>query len=206
MNRVRGAAIKDIQLGVVMQEMLDIALQTRRADPGVAGADGEGAGADAVGGGAARSERRSVRGRGPFHHALDDAARAGQSRPKDVVLRSAEVEDSEALRLLEALERLVGARPGEKLEVNFKGTSLEDTIWSAGRQLALGVDRRIRVARQRDHVERARTGATARRAVASMAFWRGAGLASRSPWSVAGFSVADARTARDRPSRRREAR
>jgi predicted unusual protein kinase regulating ubiquinone biosynthesis (AarF/ABC1/UbiB family) len=42
-------------------------------------------------------------------------------------------------RLLEALERLVGTRPGDKLEVNFRGTSLEETIWRVGHQIALGV-------------------------------------------------------------------
>jgi hypothetical protein len=42
-------------------------------------------------------------------------------------------------RLLEALERLVGARPGDKLEVNFRGASLEETIWRVGHRIALGV-------------------------------------------------------------------
>jgi hypothetical protein len=42
-------------------------------------------------------------------------------------------------RLLEALERMVGTRPGEKLEVNIRGKALEETIGRAGRQIALGV-------------------------------------------------------------------
>jgi len=34
---------------------------------------------------------------------------------------------------------LIGARPGAKLEVNFRAASLEDTIRRAGRRLALGL-------------------------------------------------------------------
>jgi hypothetical protein len=41
-------------------------------------------------------------------------------------------------RVFEAVERLVGARPGHKLEVNFRGMSLERTVRSASRQVALG--------------------------------------------------------------------
>jgi ubiquinone biosynthesis protein len=42
-------------------------------------------------------------------------------------------------RVVEALERLIGARPGQKLEVNFRAASLEQTVHAAGRRLALGV-------------------------------------------------------------------
>jgi hypothetical protein len=44
-----------------------------------------------------------------------------------------------AVRLIEALERLVGARPGEKLDVNIRGTTLEQTIWRAACQVAIGL-------------------------------------------------------------------
>jgi hypothetical protein len=41
-------------------------------------------------------------------------------------------------RLVESIERLIGARPGQKLEVNFRAASLETTVRRAGRHLALG--------------------------------------------------------------------
>ena len=44
-----------------------------------------------------------------------------------------------AMRFFEALERLVGARPGQKLDVNFRATSLEETVRRAGRRLTLGL-------------------------------------------------------------------
>jgi predicted unusual protein kinase regulating ubiquinone biosynthesis (AarF/ABC1/UbiB family) len=43
-------------------------------------------------------------------------------------------------RLVEAVERMSGARPGPKLQVHFRGTErLEDTIRRAGRRLALAI-------------------------------------------------------------------
>jgi len=41
-------------------------------------------------------------------------------------------------RLAESIERLIGARPGAKLEVNFRAASLETTVRRAGRHLSLG--------------------------------------------------------------------
>ena len=42
-------------------------------------------------------------------------------------------------RLVEAFERLAGARPGPKLQVNFAAERLENTVRRAGRRLAVGV-------------------------------------------------------------------
>jgi predicted unusual protein kinase regulating ubiquinone biosynthesis (AarF/ABC1/UbiB family) len=42
-----------------------------------------------------------------------------------------------ATRLIEGVERIVGARPGERLEVRFRGPELERTIQHAARQIAL---------------------------------------------------------------------
>ncbi len=44
-----------------------------------------------------------------------------------------------AVRAIETFERLIGARPGQKLVVNFRANSLEDTVRRAGRRLALGL-------------------------------------------------------------------
>jgi ubiquinone biosynthesis protein len=44
-----------------------------------------------------------------------------------------------ALRVFEAVEHLIGARPGEKLVVNFRANSLEDMVQRTGRRLALGL-------------------------------------------------------------------
>ncbi len=45
-----------------------------------------------------------------------------------------------AMRVVEAIERLIGARPGQKLEVNFRAVLARgDGARRAGRRLALGV-------------------------------------------------------------------
>ena len=44
-----------------------------------------------------------------------------------------------ALGVIEAVERLLGARPGQKLEVNFRAATLEGTLRQAGRRLSLGL-------------------------------------------------------------------
>lgn len=44
-----------------------------------------------------------------------------------------------AERVIEAIEHLIGARPGQKLVVNFKANSLEDMVRRTGWRLALGL-------------------------------------------------------------------
>ena len=44
-----------------------------------------------------------------------------------------------ALRVIEAVEHLIGASPGQKLVVNFRANSLEDMVRRTGRRLALGL-------------------------------------------------------------------
>jgi len=44
-----------------------------------------------------------------------------------------------ALRMLETLERLVGARTGRNLEVNFRSDTIQDTLRRTGRRLAVGL-------------------------------------------------------------------
>jgi len=138
MNRVRGSAIKDIQLGLVMQDMLDIAFRYGVPIPASLALTVK-----------ALAQMQSAAAQldpnvDPFEVAGRFITRStmrhvlGKADPK-MLFYEAQKMKFRAARLLEALERLVGARPGEKLEVNFKGTSLEDTIWSAGRQLAIGV-------------------------------------------------------------------
>jgi len=44
-----------------------------------------------------------------------------------------------AMRVFEAFEQLIGARPGDKLSVNFRAASLEETVRRAGRRFALAL-------------------------------------------------------------------
>ena len=58
--------------------------------------------------------------------------------PKTLVYQSLKFK-VRALRVLEAVETLIGARSGEKLVVNFRANTLEDMVHRTGRRLALGL-------------------------------------------------------------------
>jgi len=59
--------------------------------------------------------------------------------PKTFVYQSQKLK-VRTLRVIEALENLVGVRPGgPKLVVNFKANSLENIVRHTGRRLALGL-------------------------------------------------------------------
>ena len=58
--------------------------------------------------------------------------------PKTLVYQSQKLK-VRALRVIEAVEHLIGARPGEKLMVNFRANSLEEMVHRTGRRLALGL-------------------------------------------------------------------
>ena len=58
--------------------------------------------------------------------------------PKTIVYQSLKFK-VRALRVIEAVETLVGARSGEKLVVNFRANTLEDMVHRTGRRLVLGL-------------------------------------------------------------------
>ncbi len=58
--------------------------------------------------------------------------------PKTLVYQSQKLK-VRALRVIEAVEHLIGARPGHKLVVNFRANTLEDMVHRTGRRLALGL-------------------------------------------------------------------
>ena len=137
MAKYRGASLKDIQLGPVLQEMTEISLRhgvplpasmtlTAKAlaqmQLAAAQLDPEIDPFDVAGRFLMRNVFTSMGGK------LDAKALFYQAQRFKV----------RALKVVEAVERLIGARPGQKLEVNFRAASLEQTVRRAGRRLALG--------------------------------------------------------------------
>jgi ubiquinone biosynthesis protein len=59
-------------------------------------------------------------------------------KPKTLLYQSQKLK-VRTLRAIETFERLIGARPGQKLVVNFRANSIEDAVRRAGRRLALGL-------------------------------------------------------------------
>jgi ubiquinone biosynthesis protein len=138
MAKYRTASLKDIQLGPVLQEMTEISLRhgvplpasltlTAKAlaqmQLAAAQLDPEVDPFDVAGKFLMRSVLGGMRAK------VDPKALFYQSQRLKV----------RAMRVIEAVERLIGARPGAKLEVNFRASTLEQTVRRAGRRLALSL-------------------------------------------------------------------
>ena len=138
MDRFRGTSIKDIQLGPVLQEMLDVSFRHGVPLPASLALT-------------VKALAQMQMAAAELDPNVDPFEVAGQYLTRSLVRRALAKGDPKALfyesqkfkvraaRMFEAVERMVGARPGDRLEVNFKGTSIEATVRRVGRQLALGV-------------------------------------------------------------------
>ena len=58
--------------------------------------------------------------------------------PKVLLYQSQKIK-VRALRAVETVERLIGARPGQKLEVNFRAGSLENTVRRIGQRVVVAL-------------------------------------------------------------------
>ena len=138
MARHRTTSLKDIQLGPILQEMTEISvrhgvplpaslaltgkalaqmqLATAQLDPDV--------------------DPFEVAGKFLMRSLLRDMA--GRFDPKAIFYQSQKLR-VRAMRVVEAIERMIGARPGQKMEINFRAAPLEATVRRAGRLLALGL-------------------------------------------------------------------
>ncbi len=138
MAKNRGASLKDIQLGPVLQEMTEISLRHNVPLPASLTLTG-------------KSLAQMQLAAAQLDPELDPFDVAGKFLMRNVVTGMGSKLDLKAvfyqtqkmkvraMRVIEAIERLIGARPGQKLEVNFRAASLETTIRRAGRRLALGL-------------------------------------------------------------------
>ena len=138
MAKNRGASLKDIQLGPVLQEMTEIALRHQVALPASMTLT-------------AKALAQMQLAAAELDPDIDPFAVAGKFLMRNVVRGMGAKLDPTSLfyqsqrlkvrflKMVEAIERLIGARPGQKLEVNFRAASLEVTIRRAGRRLALSL-------------------------------------------------------------------
>ena len=138
MAKYHGASLKDIQLGPVLQEMTEISLRHNVPLPASLTLT-------------AKALAQMQLAAAQLDPELDPFDVAGRFLMRSVLMGMGAKLDPKALfyqsqrlkvrflRVVEAVERLIGARPGQKLEVNFRAAKLEDTIRRAGRRLALGL-------------------------------------------------------------------
>jgi ubiquinone biosynthesis protein len=138
MVKYRTASLGDIQLGPILQEMTEISLRHGVPLP---------ASLTLTGKALAQMQLATAQ----LDPDLDPFDVAGKFLMRSVIKEMGAKADLKTLfyqsqkmkvrfmRVIEAVERLIGARPGQKLEVNFRAASLETTVRSAGRRLAVGL-------------------------------------------------------------------
>jgi predicted unusual protein kinase regulating ubiquinone biosynthesis (AarF/ABC1/UbiB family) len=137
--RYRHLSLKEIQLGPILQEITEISVRHDVRLPASLALTG-------------KALAQMQLATAELDPTLDPFSVAGNFVIKDVVGRMRGSMDPKRLfyeaqklrvrftRLVEAVERLAGARPGPKLTVNFRGTEgLENTIRRAARRLTLGL-------------------------------------------------------------------
>jgi predicted unusual protein kinase regulating ubiquinone biosynthesis (AarF/ABC1/UbiB family)/nucleotide-binding universal stress UspA family protein len=138
MAKNRAASLKDIQLGPVLQEMTEISLRHNVPLPASLTLTGK----------ALAQMQLAAAELDPELDPFDVAGKflmrnvvtgMGSKLDMKAIFYQAQKMKVRAMRVIEAVERLIGARPGQKLEVNFRATTLETTIRRAGRRLALGL-------------------------------------------------------------------
>jgi ubiquinone biosynthesis protein len=136
--KYQGASIQDIQLGPVLQEMTEISLRYGVPLPASLTLT-------------AKALAQMQLAASQLDPTIDPFDVAGKFLMRSVISGMGTKLDPKALfyqvqrlrvramRVIEAVERLIGARPGQKLEVNFRAASLERTVRRAGRRLAIGL-------------------------------------------------------------------
>ncbi len=138
MAKYRTASLKDIQLGPILQEMTEISIRHDVPLPASLALTGK-----------AMAQMQLATAQldpdlDPFEVAGSYLMRGvmggikGSFDPKTLYYQSQKLK-VRFRSVVEALERLIGARPGQKLEVNFRAAKLEETIRRAGRRLSLGI-------------------------------------------------------------------
>jgi ubiquinone biosynthesis protein len=137
--RYRHVSLEEMQLGPILQEMTEISIRHDVPLPASLALTGK-----------ALAQMQLVTAE--LDPTLDPFAVAGQflmgkvrsemrghMDPQKLFYESQKLR-MRAVRFVESMERLIGARPGPKLQVHFRGTErLEHNIWRAGQRLSLAV-------------------------------------------------------------------
>ncbi|HET9671951.1 MAG TPA: AarF/UbiB family protein, partial [Actinomycetota bacterium] len=138
MARYRSASLKDIQLGPILQEMTEVSVRHGVPLPASLALTGK-----------ALAQMQLATAK--LDPDLDPFEVAGRFLMRNLLREMSARVDPKAifyqaqkmrvrvLRVVEAIERMIGARPGQKMEINFRAAPLEATVRRAGRHLALGI-------------------------------------------------------------------
>ncbi len=138
MAKYRNVSLREIQLGPILQEITEISIRHDVPLPAQLALTG-------------KAMAQMQLATAELDPELDPFEVAGSYLMRGVTRRMVERVDPKKLfyeaqkvkvrlsRIAEAFERLAGARPGPKLQVNFTAERLEDTVRRVGRRLAVGI-------------------------------------------------------------------
>jgi predicted unusual protein kinase regulating ubiquinone biosynthesis (AarF/ABC1/UbiB family) len=138
MAKYRNVSLREIQLGPILQEITEIAIRHDVPLPASLALTG-------------KAMAQMQLATAELDPELDPFEVAGSYLMRGVTRRMLERADPKKLfyeaqkvkvrlsRIAEAFERLAGARPGPKLQVNFTAERLEDTVRRVGRRLSTGI-------------------------------------------------------------------
>jgi ubiquinone biosynthesis protein len=138
MARYRTSSLKDIQLGPILQEMTEISLRFGVPLPASLALTGKALAQMQLATAQLDPDLDPFEVAGKFLMRSLLRGMSARIDPKAVFYGSQKFK-VRAMRVIEAIERMIGARPGQKMEINFRAAPLEATVRRAGRQLALGL-------------------------------------------------------------------
>ena len=138
MARHRTSSLKDIQLGPILQEMTEISVRHGVPLPASLALTGKALAQMQLATAQLDPDLDPFEVAGKFLMRSLLKGMAGTLDPKAVFYQSQKFK-VRAMRVVEAIERMIGARPGQKMEINFRAAPLEATVRRAGRHLALGL-------------------------------------------------------------------
>jgi predicted unusual protein kinase regulating ubiquinone biosynthesis (AarF/ABC1/UbiB family) len=138
MARHRTSSLKDIQLGPILQEMTEISVRHGVPLPASLALTGKALAQMQLATAQLDPDLDPFEVAGRFLMRSLLKGMAGRLDPKAVFYQSQKFK-VRAMRVVEAIERMIGARPGQKMEINFRAAPLEATVRRAGRHLALGL-------------------------------------------------------------------
>jgi ubiquinone biosynthesis protein len=136
--KYRTASLTDIQLGPVLQEMSEVALRHQVPLPASLTLTGKALAQMQLATAQLDPELDPFDVAGKFLMRTVLRGMGAKLDPQTLFYQSQRFK-TRFLRVVESIERLIGARPGQRLEVNFRASTLETTIRRAGRRLALGL-------------------------------------------------------------------
>jgi ubiquinone biosynthesis protein len=138
MARYRTSSLKDIQLGPILQEMTEISLRFGVPLPASLALTGKALAQMQLATAQLDPELDPFDVAGKFLMRTLLRGMGSRIDPKALFYQTQKLK-VRAMRVVEAVERMIGARPGQKLEVNFRASTLEQTVRRAGRNMALAL-------------------------------------------------------------------